>query len=219
MHQARLLPARRALHLLGDAILIGWIVLWGLAAWGLKSAVDMLAVPSEAIGDTTRDLARRVDDVGSRISELPLVGEDLQGPFGQMGVTLRDLAVQSEAQAASIHGAAWLLAVFAFAMPVLTLALIYLPPRIRRARESAAARAYIDELADLDLFALRAMARAPMTRLAQISPDPVRAWRSGDPRVIQELANLELKRTGIGLVQVEGPTPPRTTQWGTREFH
>ena len=41
---------------------------------------------------------------------------------------------------------------------------------------------------DLDLFALRAMANQPMHVLAAISDDPVRAWRSGDRRVIDALA-------------------------------
>ena len=55
------------------------------------------------------------------------------------------------------------------------------------------------ELADLDLFALRAMAAQPLYVLAEISDDPVHAWRSGDREVINKLAEVELKRDGLRL--------------------
>ncbi|MCC2593886.1 hypothetical protein LKO27_10765 [Tessaracoccus sp. OS52] len=218
MHIARVTPTRRALHLVGDLVLIGWAIMWGLIAWTIKGAVDLLAVPSESIGATTRDLAGEVDGLGDRIREVPFVGEELQGGFTGIGDALRGLATDAAAQADAIHGTAWLLFWFAFAMPTLTLALIYLPPRIRRGRESAAARAYIDQLADLDLFALRAMAKAPMTQLAKISDDPVAAWRRGDAAVISRMANLELKRSGIAVVEVEGPPNGNDTPWGTKGF-
>ncbi|MCT4574119.1 hypothetical protein N3930_45040, partial [Bacillus thuringiensis] len=64
-------------------------------------------------------------------------------------------------------------------------------------RRSAAAQRFIDSSADLDLFALRAMSTAPMARLATISDDPVRAWRQGDREVIDQLADLELRRCGL----------------------
>ena len=56
---------------------------------------------------------------------------------------------------------------------------------------------FIDESADLDLFALRALARQPMHLLARISPDPAGAWRRSDPGVVRELALLELRTVGL----------------------
>lgn len=208
MRIARIRPARRVLHVAGDVVFACWVIMWGFIAWVLKGAIDLLAVPSESIAATTRDLAGDVDTLGRRIEEVPFVGPELAGGFGGIGDTLRTLATDASAQAASIHGAAWVLFGFVLAMPTLTVALVYLPARIRRARASAAARRYIDDLADLDLFALRAMANAPMAQLARISADPVRAWRDGDATVIREMANLELKRTGIAVVEVEGPSAP-----------
>jgi hypothetical protein len=35
--------------------------------------------------------------------------------------------------------------------------------------------------------------------LAEISDDPVKAWQSGDRAVINQLAELELKRNGLQL--------------------
>jgi hypothetical protein len=41
------------------------------------------------------------------------------------------------------------------------------------------------------------MARQPMHRLARISDDPAGAWRRADPAVVQALAELELRDTGL----------------------
>ena len=65
------------------------------------------------------------------------------------------------------------------------------------AREATAGQRFIDESADLDLFALRAMANQPMHRLARVSDDPVRDWREGDAEVVRALALLELGDAGL----------------------
>ena len=58
-------------------------------------------------------------------------------------------------------------------------------------------RRVLDAAPDLELFALRAMANQPMPRLARISPDPVGAWRRGEPDVVRALATLELRDSGL----------------------
>jgi hypothetical protein len=69
--------------------------------------------------------------------------------------------------------------------------------RWRFVRTATAGQRFIDADADLDLFALRAMATQPMHRLARVSDDPVRAWRDGDPDVVRSLALLELRDAGL----------------------
>ena len=54
-----------------------------------------------------------------------------------------------------------------------------------------------DAAEDLDLFALRALSRQPMHRLARISDDPAGAWRRRDPAVVRRLAELELRTVGL----------------------
>ena len=56
---------------------------------------------------------------------------------------------------------------------------------------------FVDANEDLDLFALRAMARQPLHVLARISDDPAGAWRRQDRRVVHALATLELKEEGL----------------------
>lgn len=207
MTRTRIRPTRRALHVVSDLVLLGWVMAWALVAWTIKRVIEALAGPADEIGETTDALAARFDDAVDRISEVALVGEELAAPLRPIAGTLRDISEQAASQVETVHSIAWLLFFVVWLIPSLSVALLYLPPRIRRARESAQARRFIDERADLDLFALRAMAKAPMSQLAQISADPVAAWRTGDKQVIDQLADLELRRVGIGVLKEPTPRP------------
>ncbi|MBN1092623.1 hypothetical protein JKP75_19700 [Blastococcus sp. TML/M2B] len=52
---------------------------------------------------------------------------------------------------------------------------------------------------DLELLAARAMATAPLPRLAALPPGTGAAWRAGDPTAVRALAGLELERLGLRL--------------------
>ncbi len=201
MRRTHIRPARRAAHLVGDLVLVVWAILWFAVAGVVRSTINALAVPAVEMGKGTASLAGRMDEAAENLGEVAFVGEQLAAPFRPIAASLRDISAQAVEQVAAVEQTALVVAVVVWLVPTLTLAVIYLPPRIRRARESAAARKYIDDHADLDLFALRAMAKAPMTSIARISDDPVAAWRAADATVIAQLANLELRRVGIGVVE------------------
>jgi hypothetical protein len=71
------------------------------------------------------------------------------------------------------------------------------PRRAAFVRRASAGRRLVDSAADLDLFALRALAHQPLHRLAAISDDPARAWRERDRTVVARLAALELRDAGL----------------------
>jgi hypothetical protein len=131
------------------------------------------------------------------VGKVPAVGDELRAPIdGAAGAAAR-LAQAGRDQAHAVEQLAYLLAAVTIGLPVLFALLIWLPRRIRFSRRATAAQKFIDNAADLDLFALRAMANQPMHRLAKISDDPVGAWRQGDTTVIAQLADLELRSTGL----------------------
>jgi hypothetical protein len=109
-------------------------------------------------------------------------------------------------QAHAVEQLAYVLAGVTIGLPVLFALLIWLPRRIRFSRRATAAQKFIDNAADLDLFALRAMANQPMHKLAKISDDPVAAWREGDSAVIARLASLELRATGLKPPRAPAPS-------------
>ncbi len=84
-------------------------------------------------------------------------------------------------------------------VPILVVVAVWAVMRIRFVRRATAAQRFVDAEADLDLFALRAMSRQPMHRLARVSPDPAGAWRRQESNVVRELAVLELRSSGLRL--------------------
>jgi hypothetical protein len=82
-------------------------------------------------------------------------------------------------------------------LPIVLLALAWLPRRVRFVRTSSAAARVLRGLPDLDLLALRALVRQPVHVLAGLDPDVAAGWRRGDPDVVRALADLELADLGL----------------------
>lgn len=203
---------RMARQLTADAFVLVWVIGWGLVGRAVNGLVDQLAVPARKSADTARELSDAMTSAQNQVGQLPMVGDQLSDPFGRLSAGLSDMVGQANEQAAMIHHAAQVAGWLTFAIPVLAVLVLWLPPRIRFVRQAAAARDFIDADADLELFALRAMANLPMARLARVSDDPVGAWRRGDRDLIRQLAALELERTGLAMpapVRPLGDTRPR----------
>jgi hypothetical protein len=131
------------------------------------------------------------------IGKVPAVGDELRSPIDGAAGAAGQLAQAGRDQAHAVEQLAYVLAAITIGLPVLFAVLIWLPRRIRFSRRATAAQRFMDSAADLDLFALRAMANQPMHKLAKISDDPVTAWRDRDQTVIAQLATLELRANGI----------------------
>ena len=82
-------------------------------------------------------------------------------------------------------------------VPIVLVVGVWLALRLRFVRRATAAQRFLDAAADLDLFALRALAGQPMHRLARVSDDPAGGWRTQDPAVVRALALLELRDCGL----------------------
>ncbi|WP_254185594.1 hypothetical protein [Nocardioides panacis] len=190
-------PARRTRQMLGDVLLVLWVALWIRLAQVVHDATLALATPGHKIEAAGGGLADRLRDAGSAVGDVPLVGDQVRSPFDGAGRAADQIAAAGASQVAAVEHLAHWLGLAVGALPILLVVLVYLPLRWRFVREASAGQRFIDSSADLDLFALRAMSRQPMHRIARISADPVRAWREGDPDVVRALAVLELKEAGL----------------------
>jgi hypothetical protein len=190
-------PVRRTRQMLGDVLLVLWVVLWLKLAEVVHDATLALATPGQKMAEAGGGLAGKLRDAGSAVSGIPLVGDQVRSPFDGAGRAADQIADAGTAQVEAVQHLAFWLGLTVGALPVLLVVLVYLPLRWRFAREASAGQRFVDDGADLDLFALRAMSRQPMHRLARISPDPVRAWRDGDRDVVRALAVLELQDAGL----------------------
>jgi hypothetical protein len=184
-------------QVIGDLLLVGWIVLCTALGLTVFKVTDALGAPGRKAAEAGDGLAEDLRRMSEPVGKVPAVGDQLRAPIdGAAGAAAR-LAEAGRDQAHAVEQLAYLLAGITIGLPVLFAVLIWLPRRIRFSRRATAAQRFIDNAADLDLFALRAMANQPMQRLAKICDDPVTAWREGDSAVIARLADLELRSSGL----------------------
>jgi hypothetical protein len=188
---------RQTLQLIGDALLVVWIAVWVKVGSEVHDATLLLAAPGERMSEAGDGLAGRLREAGDAIGGLPVVGEQARSPLDGAGDAAESLSAAGRAQVDAVHDLALWLGISIALIPILIVVAFYVPRRIRFAREATAGQRFIDADEDLDLFALRAIARQPMHRLAQVSDDPAGAWRDRDPEVVRRLASLELRDAGL----------------------
>lgn len=198
------LPMRRMRQILGDLFFVFWVGLWIRLGMWLHDVALGLAKPGELTESAATALGDRLQGAGERMGEVPVVGGNVSVPFDQAAEASRSLAAAGRTQADAAVSFAWWPGLLVALTPILVAALYYLPKRWRFARTAAAGRRFVDATADLDLFALRAMAHQPLHVLARISDDPAGAWRNGDQQIIRELAELELAAVGMSAPVAPG---------------
>jgi hypothetical protein len=202
-------PARRAGQLLGDALVVVWVLVWAVVGVVVDRTLSLLAGPMRETARTAERIAGTFSDAAGQASQVPGLGDQLRRPFDSASGSLGELIASADQQVVVIERVAAIAGWLAFVVPVAVVLAFWVPRRVRFHRRAAAAQAFLDSSADLDLFALRAMAAQPMHVLAAISPDPVGAWRAGDRAVIARLAEIELEDAGLELpARLRPPTVP-----------
>ncbi|GAA2102124.1 hypothetical protein GCM10009841_18350 [Microlunatus panaciterrae] len=192
-------PARFAAQLTVDVLVLAWGVFWALAGRFIDATIGSVATPLRRASSSASDLSGQFRSAGSEMSRVPGVGDNLRKPFDNAAESLTQIMTSLNDQIISVERIADLVGWLVFLIPVSIVVAFWLPRRIRFYRLSRAAQRFIDAQADLDLFALRALANQPMHVLAGISDDPVADWRRGDPAVVHRLADAELRRAGLRL--------------------
>jgi hypothetical protein len=188
---------RRTVQLVGDVLLVLWVLLWISLAGKVRDATLELRAPGYKLDSSGSDLARRLRQAGDGVSGLPLVGDKTAKPFDGAGGAAEGLAEAGQAQVHAVETLAFWLWLAVLLIPIVLALVLYLPSRIRFVRRATAGQRFLDARADLDLFALRAMSRQPLHVLARIHDDPAGAWRNGDSDVIAALARVELRSVGL----------------------
>ena len=190
-------PARRVRQALADVAMLAWTVGCVLVALFVHRTVLRLAEPGRQMEAAGGQLADGLHRAGEQLGQVPLVGERAASPFDQLASSARPLQQAGADMVAGVERLALVSAVLAGIVPFLVVGIVWFLGRWRFVRTARASAAFLDDAADLSLLALRALTRQPLDRLARLSPDPVGAWRSGDPRLIEALASLELAEQGL----------------------
>lgn len=196
-------PALRARQVAADLGMLAWTLLWVLVARVVHRAVLVLAEPGRAVEDLGNSVAGNMDSAAAAAGDVPLVGDELAAPFEALSEASGSVRGAGQAAQDAVATLALVLAVVLVVLPVGWLLLRWLPWRLRYAREAGAARRLAGT--ELEILAARAMATAPLPRLAALPAGTGAAWRQGDPLAVRTLAGLELARLGLRLPAPDGP--------------
>ena len=192
-------PRLRLRQVTADVGMLAWAVAWTLVARTVHAAVLVLAEPGRAVEGFGRSVAGDMRSAADAARGVPLVGDDLARPLRSLGAAGGSVGGAGQAAQDAVGRLALVLAVVVVLVPVGWLLLRWLPWRLRYARDAGAASRLLAETPDLDLFAVRALATAPLSRLAALPPGTATAWREGDPAAARALAAIELDRLGLRL--------------------
>ncbi|ROO61710.1 hypothetical protein EDC02_3660 [Micromonospora sp. Llam0] len=188
---------RAARQLATDLIVVVWVYLWIRAATWLHDRVGELAGAGRTLENAGTGLADNLADVGGRVGRVPLVGDELTGPFEQAAGAARSVAAAGQEQQDLVGELALVLAATMLVFPLGLVLFGWLPLRVRWIRRASAAARLRGVPAGSDLLALRALTTRPLGTIAALGPDVAAGWRRGDPAVTDALAELELRALGL----------------------
>ncbi|KAB1905334.1 MULTISPECIES: hypothetical protein [unclassified Micromonospora] len=184
-------------QLLTDLLVVVWVYAAIRFALWLHDLVEKLAVPGQKLEGAGGGLADNLADAGGKVGRVPLVGDELTGPFTKAAEAARAVAEAGRDQQELVGQLALALTVAVLVFPLGLVLFGWLPLRVRWMRRAGAAKALAAAPAGRDLLALRALAGQPLAKLHRIAPDVAEAWRRGDDETVDALAALELR--GLGL--------------------
>ncbi|AXH95279.1 hypothetical protein [Ornithinimicrobium avium] len=202
-------PARRTRQVVADLVVLVWVLLWILVGRWVFGLVMTLAAPAAPLRDAGTSLHDRMEELAGRVTDLPLVGDRLDGPFtGAAGVGT-DLVAAGDRLEASVRTVAWVVSVLSVSTPVLLVLLVWGAARLSWARRAARLGGQVCDPGSVELLALRALVRQHPRRLQALFDDPVAAFRSGDQATLRRLADLELAEVGLASRVSQGAAPAR----------
>jgi hypothetical protein len=203
-------PVLRTRQLAADAGMLAWLVLWIVVARVVHRAVLVLAEPGKAVEGLGRSVAGNMDSAADAADRVPVVGDELAKPFGALADAGSSVSGAGQSAQDAVGTLATVLAVVLVVLPVGWLLLRWLPSRLRYAREAGAAARLLAGTPELEILAARALATAPLPRLAALPAGTGAAWRVGDPAAVRALAGLEVQRLGLRLPEsatLQGTAP------------
>ena len=184
----------RAGQIVRDVLVLVWIGLWAWVGVRVHDLVAALAGPGRAVEAAGQGLAGSASEAGSAVSDIPVVGDALEGPFGALaGVGTRLEGAGAGQQEVIAELALWLGVALAL-IPIAYIVLKYVPGRLAWIREATAAHHLRLSAETLELFALRAAVSRPFHELRRISQDPAGDLAAGN---YSALARLELEALGL----------------------
>ena len=191
--------AQRARQIIFDLFAALNIALWAWLGWWLYSLVMRLQVFGRQMEAAGAGFRGTMTNIGNDLGGIWIIGDAVRAPFDEASRAGGALESAGQSQQEAVHNLALGLGIGIAFLPILTILIFWLVPRIRFAIKASKAKAMLSHENSRDLLALRALCSQKLSALAKIDDDPAGAWRREDERVLRALASLELKSAGVRL--------------------
>jgi hypothetical protein len=192
---------RRTRQIIADVLELGAIALWVWFGYTVFTLINNLAVFGVQMEDAGAGFEQTMTEVGDTLGGIPLIGPGIRLPFDGASAAGGTLEAAGQAQQEAVLQLATTLGIGTAALPVLTILIVWLVPRILFVRRAGRAKAVVATDAGMDLLALRALTTQKISAITRIDADALGAWRRGEPDVVRRLAQLELKASGVRVTQ------------------
>jgi hypothetical protein len=202
-------------YVVADLAAALWVAAWLYAGDLVYHAVMTLSIVADGVITAGRQVNDAVSQVQQAVASLPLVGSGLRDDLNPLHGVPRAVMATGYQELQAIHHLALLLGGVVAGVPLLAVALIYLPLRRRKARRFRSLARMVRQpganavSATMQVLAARALYTLPYDRLLRYSRDPIGEWREGRyynlARAAMAEEGLDLRRY---LRRVEGLTVP-----------
>lgn len=197
-----LISDRRVIRVLDVGVVL-WVVVWLAVSIVTVAEVRSLKTLSTTLVRSSDVLAETAEVLGA-MEDVPLVG----GRLEDVNVSVRAAADSARTSGLgsrdNVNDLSWLLGLVIFFVPVVPVAVLYLPLRVAWRREVAAIAAVLAESGNDPTFqeflARRAAQNLAFHRLREVGINP---WRALENERYEELSRVELDRLGINSNRTE----------------
>lgn len=193
---------RRTRQIIADVLALGAIALWVWFGYTVFTLVNNLAAFGVQMEDAGAGFRETMTEVGETLGGVPLIGPGIRLPFDGASAAGGTLEAAGQAQQDAVLQLATTLGIGTAALPVLTILIVWLVPRILFISRAGRVTQIAAADTGLDLLALRALTSQKLSAIASIDSDALGAWRRGEPEVVRRLAQLELKASGVRLKEI-----------------
>ena len=172
-------------YVVADLAAVLWVAAWLYAGDLVYHGVMMLSTIADGVIAIGQQVNDAVSQVQHAVGSLPLVGPALGNDLNALHGVPRAVITTGHHELQAIHQLALLLGVVVAGVPLLAVALIYLPLRQRKARGFRSLARMVRQpganavAATMQVLAARALYTLPYDRLLHYSRDPIGEWREG----------------------------------------
>jgi len=190
-------PLVRARQVTGDVVAIGLVVVFVVLGVAIAGFIGTFADLGRQLEEAGAGFQGTMQDASRALGGLPLVGGAASAPFDGASGAGQTLADAGRQQQDGVARAALVAGLVVAGVPSLVVLWVWLRGRIAFVRRASSTRSLLALPGGDDLLALRALTGRDARAALAVAPDPVAAWRAGDPEVVRRLADVALREAGV----------------------